>query len=235
METENLPQTITPTPETLPPSVSKELEALTRYYLAVEVPVVTDAAQRAEASISLGAIKALSKRITEDEKTHSAPIKNWLDAIRGKFKSAKDALQSAETKTKTAILAYDAEVRRKLEEQARIQQEAENAAAAAKRAELEDAAIEAELSGKDEMARALATKALEVLAAKIGVPEVKLEGERTIWDFEIVDASLVPAMWLTKPVPDTTKIGAFVRGSKGDAEIPGVRIFSRKILAGARV
>ena len=48
---------------------------------------------------------------------------------------------------------------------------------------------------------------------------------REDWKFAIVDAASIPREYL---VPDEVKIGRIVRVLKGEAKIPGVRIWSEK-------
>ncbi len=45
---------------------------------------------------------------------------------------------------------------------------------------------------------------------------------REVWRFEVEDVSKLPAQFL---VPDEKAIGAVVRSQKGNAKIPGVRVF----------
>jgi hypothetical protein len=57
-------------------------------------------------------------------------------------------------------------------------------------------------------------------------PKVKGVSFRTIYDFEIVNASLIPRQFLS---PDLVKIGGVVRSLKEATQIPGVKVFSRRV------
>lgn len=59
-------------------------------------------------------------------------------------------------------------------------------------------------------------------------PKAEGVSTREIWKFEIVDEKLIPREWLT---PDLNKIGQAARGAKDAISIPGVRIYSEKILS----
>lgn len=52
--------------------------------------------------------------------------------------------------------------------------------------------------------------------------------KRTAYKFEIEDESLIPREYLC---PDEKKIGAVVRATKGNLNIPGVKIIREEILA----
>ncbi len=52
---------------------------------------------------------------------------------------------------------------------------------------------------------------------------------REIWKFEIVDANLVPREYL---VIDDKKIAGVARALKGETRIPGIRVYSEKMVAG---
>lgn len=92
------------------------------------------------------------------------------------------------------------------------------------------------LVGKDKPAEAekvlaqAAEKAAEIQAAAPPIPEKPRANVslKTIWDFEIVDAKLIPRQYL---VPDLIAIGKAVRWAKDQAEIPGVRVIERKTIA----
>jgi hypothetical protein len=71
--------------------------------------------------------------------------------------------------------------------------------------------------------------AVESIKFESSAPQVSGQKSRTTWHFEIEDASKIPAMFM---MPDEKAIGAFVRSKKGDAIVPGVRIYSEtKVLA----
>ena len=75
-------------------------------------------------------------------------------------------------------------------------------------------AVEAILAMMQEYKKTLPSGALPVIAGM---------SDRKVYKFEIVDAGLIPADFMT---PDVKKIGEYVRKSKGMAVIDGVRIWT---------
>jgi len=125
--------------------------------------------------------------------------------------------------------AAEAAARTKAEEQRKA---AEAAAAAGRKAEAAKLA-----------ARAVATEAkaeqrvatLEIQAAAVVAPVIQREAPkvagivtREVWKFEVTDPSLVPRAYLSV---DESKIRGVVQSLKGDALIPGVRVYSDKSIA----
>ena len=51
---------------------------------------------------------------------------------------------------------------------------------------------------------------------------------REVWDFEITNMDLIPRKFM---VPDLTMIRRYCQNLKHQAEIPGVRIFSKKTIS----
>lgn len=193
-----------------------------------QAPAIQDSAGCAVELEQCKTIKRLAKEAKEKGESYTKPVKALLDKINGIIKPALDVLKQAEQDSKIAMTRYDEQVRRAAQEAARIQQEAENKAAEAKRQALEDAALDAELEGRGAQAAAIAKQAEAVKPAMIGVVDVKQEGSRSTWSFEVVDANAIPREWMT---PDLVKIGRIVRGSGGDCHIPGIKLIENKGMA----
>jgi len=94
----------------------------------------------------------------------------------------------------------------------------------------------AELVDKGHVAKAnavlseAALKAGEIQAAAPDIPE-KPQADvslRTTWDFEVVDADKIPRKYM---VPDLVTIGKVVRAMKDQADIPGIRTFTKTSVA----
>jgi hypothetical protein len=125
------------------------------------------------------------------------------------------------------------------QERLRREKERERLEAEARASEIADKAIgKAEKlieDGKDKAANAILDKATEetekILAAAPEIPD-KLDTigltVRENWTFSIVDAALIPREYL---IPDEKKIGRIVRATKGEANIPGVRVYAEKGIA----
>ena len=135
-------------------------------------------------------------------------------------KALMDPLENAKAIVTQAVRCYEREAREKAERAAR--EAAERAREAAERAR--QAQVEAlKAQGEQE-----AAKAVEAAEVQVNVPEApKREAVvgvvmRTTWKFEVVDEYKLPRKWLC---PDLKAIGAFVRETKGQEHIPGVRIY----------
>lgn len=96
-------------------------------------------------------------------------------------------------------------------------------------------AFSARIKAEEERKRKITTDAAGAMAVALEetfaieiTPKASGISEREIWKYEITDANLIPREWLT---PDLTKIGQAVKGAKDMLKIPGVRIYSEKVLA----
>lgn len=212
----------------VPQSLQEELVTILALYVAPEIKPIKDTDDKLVVSDTLKTIKAQQKRIKELEATYKKPVSDLLDRVRALFKPVNAALEAAETASKKAIIDYDNEVRRKAAEAARIQQEAENAAAEAKRKELEAAAFAENLFGSAEQAETIAAAAQAVQPAKIGTVEIKTDGMRRVWKYRIVDVNLIPRDYMQ---PNETMIGQIVRAGKDTVRIPGVEVYFEETLA----
>lgn len=146
--------------------------------------------------------------------------------------------KEAEGILKRAMVGYMEEMDR---QQREAQHQAEAKAEAARQlllaAEEERqvmAAMEAEASGHEERATAILTA--PVVLPPVLTPPVVLPPKPTAagvsfredWDFEVVEAGMVPREYLSV---DLVKIRGVVRAMKGATTIPGIRVFSKKVVA----
>jgi hypothetical protein len=115
-------------------------------------------------------------------------------------------------------------------EQRRLQDEAEERRLA-EAAELE---ARGDTAGAERLISEPVTAPVVVTPAPVFAPQPpvavapKVDGVsfRTDWDFEIVDANLIPREYL---IPDEKKIRGVVKAMRGAARIPGVRPFEKRI------
>jgi hypothetical protein len=164
---------------------------------------VLEPQDRELAAEKLKEVKAGQKDLDKLYREAKAPIDAILKELKARVGEPEKALLEAESNFKSKILAYDRKLSEQLEKQRREQQ-----------AELD---VEAEFSG--------------TTAPRVGIVEIKREDGivyREIWKFEIVDAALIPLEYLQ---PNETMIGSIVRGSKGAVSIPGVKVYSEKIVS----
>jgi len=213
---------------TLPTEIQGGLDLIVSKYRGYEVTTPKDGAEREALHANTKEVKNLIKNLKLQEAEMLAPLKEMTARIKAKFTYANDLLNLAEEKGKVALQVFDAEIKRLAEESARRQQEEENKAAEAKRLALLAEAEAEDIFGSDNEAKELRQEAEQIVAPKIGVVEIKVKNERTIYDFEIEDKKLIPLEYLQ---PNMTMIGSIVRGSRGQVNIPGVKIISKKILA----
>lgn len=137
-------------------------------------------------------------------------------------------LAPAEKALRLAMQGWLAEVERErqaAEAKARAQaRQAEEEEKARRAAELAEAGVE-----EEEIQQTVA--AMPAPVAVSPAPQLtRVEGvaQRVEWRFEIVNEALVPREYLSI---DEKKIRAVVKAFKGEKEIPGVRIFSEKVVA----
>ena len=128
---------------------------------------------------------------------------------------------------KPAMAAFESEQGKK-----RRAEEEKQMAEARKKAEDERLAAAAELekSGEKEVANQLMEAPVEV--APVVMPKVETPSGisyRTVWKYRIVNASLIPREYY---VLDERRIQQRVNSLKGDANIPGIKIYTEKQVNG---
>ena len=219
--------------------------------------VIRDADSFALAGTVLRGIKEYLARVGEVlDPIVQAAFRAHKEAVTQKKRLEAPALE-AEAIVKRSLATYEQEQVRLAREAAEAQRrererlEAEaraavDAEAARLTREAEDRRLADAISADERGDTALATKLLEAPipvvatpASVVFVPPAPVQAPpkadgvsfRDEWDFEITDAALLPREYL---VPDEKKIRGVVKSLRDATAIPGVRAFSRRVVAASR-
>lgn len=190
---------------------------------------VTSPEQYVAAGADLTRIAGAQKKLEAVRQAITRPMDAAKKAVLDFFRDPEAKLETAKNTIKRAMIAYDEQQRRIREEEQRKADER----ARKERERLEAQAQKAVDSGKIEKAEQLQTRAAAVVAPIISTAPPKVAGVsmREVWKFEVTDASAVPREYCSV---DEMKIRKVVQALKGDAKIPGVRIYpDKQIAAGA--
>jgi hypothetical protein len=216
--------------ETTPEIIEVNNLALSVPDQARQIAVIKNNDDYTRAGQILLTIKDIRKKIEATFK----PIKQKMDAAKKEVldqeKAADKPLLEAEAWLKPLISNY-------LIEQEKARKAEEDRLREIARKEEEErqlqAAIEAEQNGSKEEAEEIISapvQAAPVVVPKT-VPKVAGISQRENWDFEIVSESLLPRQYL---MPNLVAIRQVVRGLKGNANIPGVKVFKTSSIAAGR-
>lgn len=173
-------------------------------------------------------VARLKQRTSDAEKTRKAitdPLEQSKRRIISFFKALTKYHHQAYDRTVTDLQRWRNERKRKEREQQRLAEEK----AERERRRLAAQAEEAEEKGRDARADNLRDRAASVQAspgAQVTTSKGQAAGAvgyREEWKFEITDPAAIPREYMT---PDEKKIGGVVKALKGDADIPGVRVYS---------
>jgi hypothetical protein len=219
-----------------------------------KLPVLTDiipesqvATIQAEASPILAEAKAL---IVKDEASyqeaqrigmHCAKGSKAIETLLGDERAAAHSLwKSIVAKIKQFTDVYD-EAKKivsgkayawKKAEDERIAIEAEKLRKEAERKAEEERLAQAETlaaAGNAEMADAILDEPINVAPPVIEAPQgIKGASSRENWQYEITNDALIPREFL---MPDTKKIGQFVKNNGAHTKIPGVRVWDAGTMA----
>lgn len=229
--------------------LAKAMEVLT---LAKVVVIKSDDDYR-QADAAVASIKSAAKAVEAKRTDLVKPLNDTVKKINAGFKPVSEALDQAlecyrkpmtAFQTEQARIRAEAEKERmRLEAEARAKAEAEMAAArkaaeeaeaARKAAQVEDP-MEALLAEEDAAdaerkaaeAKAQAEQTIRAIATIEAPMPAKVTGaaSRTyeVWKYEVTDESLVPLSY--RPI-DHASLARDVRALKGEAQIPGVRVYS---------
>jgi len=174
--------------------------------------VIRDNRGVADAANDLSLIGGIKKAIEEKRKSYTKPLNDHLASVNDTFKAFTEPLNSAEKTTKDKLLAYDAKVDRRHQEQEEIN-----------RLRMEAAQKEMELKG--ELTESVDLVEVEPEAPSTVRTDLGTVATTTIWDFEVEDFALVSDEY---KLIDASKVGKVVRA--GLRAIPGIRIYSQKKL-----
>lgn len=157
----------------------------------------------------------------ERKKTHEA-----YKAVTDQIKKFTDILTKSENVIKRKMSAYQMEQERIRREKERIQREEE-----AKRIAEQEAKQEARRKAAEESGEPIPEPDPEpeevAQVAPIAEDEEKIDGVSFVenWTFVIDDTDKIPREYM---VPDEKKIRQVVKALKGDADIPGIKIYAEK-------
>lgn len=172
---------------------------------------IESAAAAGEGAEMLRSIVQRKKAINDKRLDMTRPLDDAKKRIMSFFDVPLRALSEAETMLRDRLFRFnELERRRQQEEQRKLDAEAER-----QRNLLAARADAAAAKGQTAKAHLLETRA-SALVAPTAAPPPKLAGvsTRENWDFEILDASLLPRAFL---IPDEKKIRATVKAMKADA------------------
>lgn len=213
---------------------------ITLYVAPAKQITVSDKETQSKALASTKEVVSWKKRVEEKRKELVAPLLERQREINDYAKALTDPLVEAESHLKKQLITWDqkleaerqAELKRIQEEARKREEEARKEALKAKE-EAEalamfgdgNEATRQSLVADAEAERKQTQIAKEAKKEEKAALDNKVSGIRTIWKFEVTDASKVPAQFM---IVDESAIGKAVRG--GTREIPGVRIFEEKTL-----
>lgn len=210
--------------QVVPAELPKEALSIARNISDYELELVSieiDSRERFFAgSELLKSVKRTEKALEEKRVEVTKPLRLVIDTLNGWFKPQADRLAAVERDLKRKMAVFESKERqRAAAEQARL-----DAIARREREELEARAEKAADKGNMEQALALSARAADTAPKQADVAPVKAAGTgfSDKWGFEVINAAMVPREYLKV---DEVKLGAYVRAMKGDAIVPGVRVF----------
>jgi len=183
------------------------------HYAKVLVLSSVDDVKRATNDLSI--ITGLKKAIEEKRREYTQPINEHLKAVNEAFKTLTEPLINANKLTKDKMLAYDAEVTRKRQEQEAINR---------KRQEAAD--MEAKLKG--EVTEPVNLVEVTPLASKSVSTDMGTVSKTDCWKYEVIDFTLLPNEF---KLPDTVMLNSIAKKYHNLKEIPGVRFFNDPIIS----
>lgn len=185
---------------------------------------VADADQAAAAADFLTRLKTTQKLVADHFEPRRKDAYAEYQAVLKERDELTKPLETAEKAVKKMLGAYQMEQERKRRE---AEAEARRREEAKRREEEERRLAEAIETGKEEILE----RPVVVAAEAPSEPEPqKLDGisYREVWRFEIEDQFKLPRTFLQ---PDVRMIDDYVRREKSNGSIPGVRIYSEKVVA----
>ena len=220
---QSLPQVILPTFD------AAIVDAARQKLDAARLETITNDADYEVYAAKLKDAKAREKILESGYEQHANPLNMALRQIRAFWKPATEVV-AQECQLRARVMGeYHT---RKLNEQRRLQQLADEQAARERKA-LEQRAAKADERGNTDKAIALAQQAATTVAPVVRTDAPKIAGQRVreVWQFQIEDVTKIPREYL---MADEPKIGRYVRAMKADAHIAGVRIYSEtRVASGA--
>ena len=165
------------------------------------------------AADDLNILAGYRKRLKEKQIEWTSPIREHLDEVAGAFKAISGPLDQADTITKDKIGAY----RQILKDRAAA---AEKANALRLQASQLEAAANAGVIKEPVVVNPVPPMPAKTLRTDVGTLSARED-----WDYEIVDASLLPREYMK---PDLVKLRHDVVTNKGKLVIPGIRQYQKE-------
>ena len=217
---------------TLTPEVRESVNQALVLADSAQAVVVTTAEHYCQAGEIRKRLRSVESQLEAKRKELTGPILTIKKSIDDFFNKPKDRLTAAIKRLDTGMLTFQAEQRRKAaEEQARLQREADEKAAA-ERKRLAEAQAKAEAENKPLAAAVAAKQAEEVQApvVHVTVPTVKVEGvsTRQVWKFKVEDFAKLPDEY---KLADEAELGKMARTFHDSKPVPGVVFYAESVLA----
>jgi len=174
------------------------------------------------------AIKDHIKYVEDRRKMVNKPFRGVIDFFNAEAKKITRPLERIYEGLKPKLGAWQAEENRIAKEKAEAERKAEQERLAKDRKEAEARAFKTGSNVAAEEAT-LAAKREENKAKQVVKSQTVMRTENTKisvredWKFRILDVTQIPHEFL---MPNTTKIGAFVRKNKDKAAIPGIETYT---------
>ena len=205
------------------PGAARAAELAAQTLAEAKALTVESAEDLATATELLNDITRRQKEVDAERVTVNQPHLDAGRRVDDAFRGPQQDLDLAKTVTKNQIRVYQD----RLERERRAEEQRLRELAEKERRELEALSQVAEEEGLEETAEELRREADSIAAPIVPSRVQRTEGlaMREEWRFEIVDASKLPRQFL---IPNEQAIRAHVKSMKGQAQIPGVRIWSDK-------
>lgn len=210
------------------------IELKARVYLnSIADIVLNNDADKENAVMLLKDITEYKKAISSQKKELTAPLKSQVKDIEDKFKKPIEFLDEADSTLRTKINTYLDNQRIRIEQETLAKKQLIEDKAIAEVEKLE--ALKSGAGDYDEVTRQALIQSIEdkqntLINDTAKSDKVNLSSSnsvvRTVWDFELVDLSVVPLEFLQL---DEKKVREAIK--KGIHDIKGVKIFQRSQVA----
>ena len=192
-------------------SYFEEAKGLLKY---AEARVITTIEDNKVANDDLSIISKLKKTMVNKRKEYLEPLKAQSDSIRDTYDYLMAPVLEADKITRSKMLAFDAEQRRKRAEQEEIN-----------RLRMEAAKKEMELKGELTESVNLVEVAPEI--SKRVSTDIGTSGMREIWHYEVLDFAQLSDDY---KVADTAMLNAVAKKHHDQKIVPGIRFYCENII-----
>lgn len=203
-------------------NTDEALQKAEQFTKDIVIPEITTQEHFTISSNSLGLIKDRLKELDTLRKSITKPLDEAKKNVMELFRPIQTKLTEYQLQLRNRIMTYNEEQEkiRQIEEE-RIQKEQERQAEILRK--------RAEKAKKPETVERLQEQAEQIESTPaVIVPPEKTEGLHfmKVWKYEIIDKSKVPDDF---KMIDEVKIGKVIKATKGQMNIPGVKIYSEKV------